>query len=339
MSENNMQVACHFAIPKPPEPDRDAAVQDGMRIVNRVGGVVNFLYPEKRSNALSSRFFCGLHQLRKLRAVDQRVDVHHVFSNGLYPYPVLAFLKKPIVFSSLIGLSSQKRLLYPLFLRNVRHFTVPSGSDQSLLKNWGYENISVVTSGIDLSRFFTSPLVLEKKFILFCGSAPWNSEQFRSKGVDLLLEAMRKLPWLHVVFLWRGLLLQEMRAKISAAGVRNQATVLSEYVDVNKVLAQVHAGIILVGNQNVIKGYPHSLLETLAAGKPIIVSDCLPIAELARQGAGEVVGGLSLLNFILAVKRIRKEYPKYVARITKLDLSCFSEEEMLQKMIGIYESI
>lgn len=334
-----MQVACHFAIPRPPELDRDAAVQDGMRIVNRVGGLVNFLYPGKRANIFIPRFFCGLHQLAKLRAIDQRVDVHHVFSNGLYPYPVLSFFKKPIVFSSLIGVSSPKLAISSLSLHNVRHFTVPTASDQALMKAGGYKNVSVVPSGIELSRFSFSPLAVEEKFILFCGSAPWNQEQFHDKGVDLLLETMGKLPWLHVVFLWRGVLLREMMRRISAAGVMSQATVLSEYVDVNKVLAQVHAGVIVVANQNVIKGYPHSLLETLGAGKPIIVSDCLPMADLARQGAGGVVKSLYLEEFIAAVEQVRNGYKKYVTRITKLDLTCFTEKEMLRKMIEIYESV
>jgi hypothetical protein len=42
------------------------------------------------------------------------------------------------------------------------------------------------------------------------GSAPWTKGQFRTKGVEALLEAARQNPRLHLIFLWREVLAEEM---------------------------------------------------------------------------------------------------------------------------------
>ena len=335
-----MRVVCHFVVPKPPNLKLDAAVQDGMKIIDEVGGEINFLYPGKEYKRWFPQFFCGIQQLLKLKMMEKRVDVHHIFSNGFYPYPIFAFLKKKIVLSTVTSLREDTPIKCRLLFRKIQHFIVPTVQDQRLMKKWGYNDVSVVEPGIDLARFTFSYPRVNEDFVLFAGSAPWNKKQFYSKGVDLLLEAMRKLPWLRVVFLWRGVHLEEMKARVSAAKVSSQVTVLTESVDVNDVLAEVHVGVVIAENRFVIKSYPHSLLETLAAGKPVLVSDCLPMSDFVSfRECGETLQGLSLENFIFAVSKLRTNYQNYVSMSRELDLSRFSEENMVKSIENIYNKL
>jgi glycosyltransferase involved in cell wall biosynthesis len=335
-----MKVACHYAIPRPPHPELDAAVQDGMQIIAAVGGEINFLYPWKKAKFFFPRFFCGIHQLGHLRRVERRVDVHHIFSNGFYPYPVLMYLRKPIVVSSVIGLSGESSIQFPRILRHISQFIVPADRDRRLMESWGYQDVHVITPGIDLQKFSISKYRDASKFVVLSGSAPWNHEQFSTKGVDLLLAAARKLPWLHIIFLWRGRLLDEMKKKVKRSKIESQVTILADQVDVNEVLRKVHAGIVIAANRKVVKGYPHSLLEALATGKPIVASGCLQIAKyISNHGVGEIVESMRLEDVVRSLERIRVNYYNCVHQVVALDLTRFSQNNMINQTLKVYEKL
>lgn len=336
-----MRVACHFTIPRPPHLESDAAVQDGLKIVAEVGGEVNFLYPGKKPNVLYPRFFSGFQQLPQLIKLDRRVDVHHVFSNGFYPYPIFSFLKKPILLSTVIGLQQNKPIKFPRMFQRIKIFIVPTKRDQQIMRDWGYENVSVVMPGIELSHFsFSHCKISEPRFILLMGSAPWNKSQFTTKGIDLLLQVMQELPWLEVVFLWRGLLLEDMIKRVESAGVQDRVTLITDHVDVDTVLSDVHAAIILAKNMQIVKAYPHSLLEAMATGKPVIVSECLQLAEFVKNNnCGEVVVKLDSDCLKKAIQNLKENYLKYCNSIQRAPIEEFSSCRMLNEFKILYRSV
>lgn len=336
-----MRVACHFTIPRPPHLELDAAVQDGLKIVAEVGGEVNFLYPGKKANVLYPRFFSGFQQLPQLIQLDRRVDAHHVFSNGFYPYPIFSFLKKPILLSTVISLQQNKPIKFPRILQRIKQFIVPTHRDQQIMRNWGYENVSVVMPGIELSHFsFSSCKISQPKFVLLMGSAPWNKSQFETKGIDLLLQVMKELQWLEVVFLWRGLLLDDMIKRVESAGVQDRVTLITDHVDVDNVLADVHAAIILAENMQIVKACPHSLLEAMATGKPVIVSECLQVSDFVKNNnCGEVVSKLDSNCLKTAIQNLKENYLKYCHSIQRAPIEEFSSSRMLDELKILYNSV
>jgi len=335
-----MKVACHFTVPQPVDLRIDAAVQDGLCIVEKNGGEINFLYPGRDVKIYFPRFLSGLQQLRKLREIEKRIDIHHVFSNGFYPYPIYSLLKKPIVVSTVIGLSGNAVIRYPLLFRKVKHFIVPSEQDQQLMKLSGYKRVSVVRPGIDLTRFSYTPCSDTAKIMLLVGSAPWNEDQFDKKGVNLLLEVMSELPWLHITFLWRGVLRELLEKKVAAARLSDRVKILEGYVDVNEVLAGVHATVVLASDEKVIKAYPHSIMESLAAKKPVIVSGCLQIKKYVKEKkCGVIVNSLDKKSLHEALWDIKNNYQNYCDRLQSISEWIFSDETMLKKINVIYNGI
>ncbi len=330
-----MVIACHYAIPRPPVPALDAAVQDGIALVQRLDGVINFLYPGSRTRRLIPRFLCGFHQIPYLLRLDRQVELHQVFSNGIYPYPVLGLLAKPIVYTSVVRVCSVPALPARILLRNVR-CVVASREDRAVLQHAGF-SADVILPGIDVNRFSASRPPTGDGFVLLAGSAPWNEEQFASKGVDLLLQAARRLPWLRLVFLWRGRLLSEMEARIVRHSLADQVTVISQRVDVNHVLAQVHAAIVLAGQPDIVKAYPHSLLEALAAARPVLLSRCLPMAGFVRRaGCGVLVDDLRLPVLIKSLSIMRERYSCFAAAATRVDMNMFSKKNMVSAYLRLY---
>ena len=56
-------------------------------------------------------------------------------------------------------------------------------------------------------------------------------------------------------------------------------------------------------NPAIIRSYPHSLMESLAAGKPVIVSRQIPMADyVQRMGCGTVVDSVTPVDLLAAIK-------------------------------------
>lgn len=334
-----MKVACHYAIPRPPQPKLDAAVQDGIKLIESLGGEINFLYPGSKAKKIIPRFLCGLHQLHYLRQLDHRVDLHQIFSNGIYPYPVLRLFTKPIVFTSVIELQSKFPPFSRSLLKQVRKFVVVTDKDQDKLTKAGLAS-EVILPGIDIDRFSYNPLQIQDNFVLLFGSAPWNEAQFEEKGVNALLQAAREIPWLHLIFLWRGKLLQEMKARVHSYGLSDRVQVLDRRVDVNKIQSMVHASIVLATKSELVKAYPHSLLESLAAGKPVVISACLPMADYVdNKKCGVIVAEVKSADLIDKICFLRTQYEFFVSQVNELNLGKFSGEAMVSSYLRLYQRI
>ncbi len=110
------------------------------------------------------------------------------------------------------------------FLRRLGAIVVPSRSDLNALTRRGLTNTHLIRPGIDVTRFIDTPVPPGPEFVLLSGSAPWTRSQSRTKGVDALLEAAREMPELRLVFLWRGVLLLELVARVRRLGLQCRPT-------------------------------------------------------------------------------------------------------------------
>ena len=116
------------------------------------------------------------------------------------------------------------------------------------------------------------------------------NRQFAQKGFDLVLQEVQKRKDLRVVLLWRGMLRNELNGRIARLGIADRIEVLDGSVDVNAALAKVHAAAVLAETPKIVKAYPHSLLEALAAGRPVLVSRTIPMSDYVEaKGCGVVV--------------------------------------------------
>src|SRR5262245_59184493 len=223
------------------------------------------------------------------------------------------------------------------FLRRLYSIVVPSRNDLDALTRRGLRNGHVIRPGIDVTRFADTPVPPGPEFILLSGSAPWTLGQFRTKGVDALLEVAREVPDLRLVFLWRGVLLRDLVARVRRLGLSERVQILSDRVDVSQVLRRVHAAVVLAGRAGLGKAYPHSVLEALAAGRAVMVSDGNPMADYVRDtGCGLVVPTLGKVDLLDAVRHLRQGYQRYRTKAVEVGTRSFSEEEFVTAHRDLY---
>lgn len=333
-----MKILYHLTILPPEMPDCDAVVQEVEALRGRFGGDLIYLNPNRRFSLRLPRAVFGFHKLKQLRAQEMTAQIHHLFNPDPFPFPVLRGLRRPIIYSLTGGIGERKP--NESFFASLAAVTVSDERSLQRLRSWGLDNSLLVRPGIDTTRFTCSPLPLQSEIRLMVGSAPWAAVQFRQKGIDALLAAAQRSSQLRLVFLWRGILADEMMRRVRRLGLEERVEVLNRKVDVNKVLADVHASAALATNPAVIRPYPHSLMESLAAGKPIIVSRCIPMADYVEQiGCGKVVEDVDPTNVLDAVEVLASEYESLQRAAQQVGHMDFSQQRMVASFEKIYESI
>jgi glycosyltransferase involved in cell wall biosynthesis len=152
----------------------------------------------------------------------------------------------------------------------------------------------------------------------------------------LLLDVAGSLP-LRLVFLWRGLLRDELQRHIARRGLNRRVEIINEATDVNRVLARVHATVVLAETDKLVKAYPHSLMESLAAGKPVLVSGCIPMADyVAEAQCGEVVPRLTPDDLRAAIRGLMDHYGECQAKALTRGRADFALAPMLEAYGEVY---
>jgi glycosyltransferase involved in cell wall biosynthesis len=149
---------------------------------------------------------------------------------------------------------------------------------------------------------------------LLMASAPWSKQQFDEKGIDVLLETASRLPDLRLILLWRGLFAEDLAARVRARGLDNRVEVVNAKVDAGAYLRRAHATVLLAKRAEIIKAYPHSLIESLYAGKPVVTSNTIAMADFVRQQhCGLVLVRPDADSLVAALSKLREDYSSFVA--------------------------
>ncbi|MDP2989469.1 MAG: hypothetical protein Q8O57_02760, partial [Kiritimatiellota bacterium] len=254
-----MNILYHLTSPSPPIPGTDAVFQEIEALRRRFGGECLQLYPLCRPSRIFPKLLYGIHQRRALRRREPSVDLHHLYYATLYPFPWLRALRKPLIYSAVTGVGPQLEHGRADWLKAVHTIVSCNPRDEAMLRGLRPARYRIIRPGIAVERFSPVPIPLRDELVLLVGSAPWIHRQFQTKGIDLLLDVAGSLP-LRLVFLWRGLLLGELKRHIARRGLNRRVEIINEATDINRLLARVHATVVLAETDRLVKAYPHSLM-------------------------------------------------------------------------------
>jgi glycosyltransferase involved in cell wall biosynthesis len=333
-----MKILYHITNLPPKIPDTEASLQEINLLRSYFGGNLVFVNPNQHSPIYLPRLFFGLHKLKQIRAEEANLTAHHFYNADPFPFPVLRWLQRPVIYSVSSGIGAGR--VNRTFFGSLAAVTVSDERSLERMKAGGLENCHMVRPGIDASRFTHTAVPLQSEIRLMIGSAPWTQSQFRTKGIDDLLAAAQQAPHIHLICLWRGVLADEMARRIRRLGLEPQVEIINKKVDVNRVLASVHASLTLVTNPAIIRSYPHSLMESLAAGKPVIVSRSIPMSDYVEQtGCGQVVENVTPTDILATVEALAQNYGQRQKSAQRVGQRDFSQQALITSFQRVYEQI
>jgi glycosyltransferase involved in cell wall biosynthesis len=333
-----MKLLFHLTVLPPARPECEALSQEIAALREHLGGELVYLNPNQYAPVYVPRFLFGFHHLRQLRRLEAGLDLHHVYNPDAYAFPVLRQLGRPVIYSISSGVGDRRPNI--AFFSRLAAVVVSDQRSLGRLRAWGLKNVFLVRSGIELSRFNYSALPLGAEFKLLVGSAPWTTRQFRTKGVEALLQAAQEDPRLRLTFLWRGVLTGEMARRVKRMKLEHQVEVIDKQVNVNQVLAGVHATVALAATPGIVKSYPHSLLDSLAAGKPVLVSRAIPMSDYVDQTAcGKVVEQVDAAEVLRAIKALEQDYDQAQAVASRAGERDFAQRAMVESFETVYRTV
>jgi glycosyltransferase involved in cell wall biosynthesis len=276
-----------------------------------IGGDIISLYPARSLPPLIPASLFGMHKISAWKNYNNSVDIFHIFFPYLANFRFFQYLSKPIIYTIISGKDVRRlpRSGPPCTL------VVSSLHEAEILRSRGILDVHVVRPGIDLSRIrVTPPPELDSEFVLLAGSAPWIRRQFDTKGFNLLLKVLKRLPKIKLICLWRGKLFREWSELVQSFGLADRVEIIQERADISGILSRCHAAVVLSATPDLVKSYPNSLMEALAAGRPVLISRCNPMSYYVDDnGCGKVIEDFRLEELIAAIVEIMDEYSTFAA--------------------------
>jgi len=298
------------------------------------GGSVSTLYPGKVYRPWIPRRRLRKRQVQEWLELDRKVDLHHVVTDRPLGYSILKQLSRPVVSRLLTPSYDIATLSY---LASFGPIVVSAPAEVGRLKSDYDLQAESIPPGIDTDLLGRVPKPPEGPFTLLFASAPWTRRQFASKGLDALCLALSERPELRLILLGRGVLTTQIERRLGASGLAERTEFIKTTVVPHEVLARVHATVLAPSSPRVVKAYPHSLLEALAAGRPVLTSPCLAVADLVRDHGCGLVTDSAAGALGRGLDRLVADYPVYQDATERLDMSRFSIDRCIADYSELYQ--
>ena len=197
--------------------------------------------------------------------------------------------------------------------------------------------IRLIYPGTSIQKIYAAPK--DQPFTVLFASAPIskNPLSIERRGVDLLIDAAKKLKDCRFIFLWRNTHYKKLNQMMIQAGVDNIKVIDHIIPDITHLIIDAHCTILTPDSFDECKPCPTSLIESLACGRPVIVSRQVGIADLiVRENCGiaiepdieEVIGG---------IRRLQENYSLYAKNALQAAENHFSLNQFLNSYTAVYK--
>lgn len=207
------------------------------------------------------------------------------------------------------------------------------------------DKVELMFAPVDLTRFSQQkPRQLSGVPVVLFATSPRESKELHGRGVPLLLDAATELP--HSLFRllfrkWRSentayeemrqVLLKEPRANVELE-LRNVTDMSCEYKNADFT-------VIPFTHRDAGKPCPNSMVEGMACGLPVLISERSPMAEFVRENACGAVFGLSGDSIRKSFEWACRNYEELSTNAANVARTRFGAQEQYREMRAIYEEV
>ncbi len=204
-------------------------------------------------------------------------------------------------------------------------------------------------TGVDLKRFqIPSPerksqlrekLGLPEQSFVVIYAAELSRRKNQIRMLQAVAEQQGQMPELLVLFVGEGVERCRLEQAIKAQNLEEQVRLLGHRTDVDDIMAASDLAV----STSLQEGLPQNVLESLASGLPVVVSDIRGHRDMVTQ---EVQGQMFCLNkrgdleekLLTAYHRREEESAPHRQQLRRYSIRCWSLERVLPEYVQIYRS-
>lgn len=222
-------------------------------------------------------------------------------------------------------------------LARMRAIVVQGERDREVLRQIGIraEKVRMIRPGIPVEPYRQA----QGPFTILFASSPLNAADFLSRGIYLITAVAALMPEVRFLLIWRTRHLAKLERIVEAAAVGNVRIVSGVIEDMAAVYAGIHAAVLPGLEHRSFIPCPRSGLESLAHGKPVLLSHLVSIApDVAREEAG-VAFEPTIEGLKAAILQLQRDYPAYQANTQRYIAENFSPVTHLERYRLLYRTI
>lgn len=225
----------------------------------------------------------------------------------------------------------------------VHTIVVESSRDRAKLIAHGFEpnKVIVIYPGTDLSVFNDTAPPPAGRFRILFASSPFSLEYMEPRGIRLLLESAKIKSDVEFILLWRkrGDTLNRVQQWINELSLTNVKVIHEDIAHMNRMFVDSHATITPFTSEKNTKSCPNSVVESLATGRPVLVSDKVGIADIIQSEQCGVVFQPDVASLVAAITILQQGYATFRKNSRACTSRYFDEKVFLESYEQLYSAV
>jgi glycosyltransferase involved in cell wall biosynthesis len=267
-----------------------------------------------------------------------RFDINHLFASGgeRLLTPMISRYKGVLTLAkdtTSLGSFERNRTA----LGKMKAIVVQARRDREILRQIGLreELLRVIRPGIPIQPYSEAA----GPFTILFASSPLTADDFLSRGVHLILRTSALLPDIRFLLVWRKRHLAKLNQILAEVRPHNVDVVNGLVEDMSSIYNRVHATILPGLEYRSFIPCPRSGLESLAHGKPLLLSHLVALAESVVSSQAGIAFEPTIQGLVGAVQELQRDYPAYQANTQRYIANKFSPATHLALYQRLYQSL
>lgn len=281
-----------------------------------------------------------LHLLFRLatRLLDSAFDLHHIFGSVGDWFYLNRASRRPTV----LTVAAHSPPVNVQLLERVDRFVIEYPGARQCLEHLGIESqrIRLIFPPVDLDRFRPTPPP-SKPFTVLFASSPEKPDWLAARGIPEILDAAKLRPNLRFRLLWRPWGDSEgvVRKWIRENDLTNVELRVGCFREMAGEFQAAHVCVAPFGDRERAKPAPNSIVESLACGRPVVVTEQVGLADMIKEEKAGLVCLASGASLAEQLDRIQSEWTSYSVAARRLAERCFGVDAFLDSYRRLYDDV
>lgn len=272
-----------------------------------------------------------------LKYLEKTADLVHIYGSLTGRIYLRLVKKRPCILTSTSALITTRLEQCVSAWESLDIIVVESERDRQALQKMGVDSqkVFLVYPGVPTRHIQASPM--GAPFTILFASAPIAKDPLSlyHRGVALLIETAKRLRDCQFIFLWRGRHAEMLSQLLSEADTDNIQVINKIVPNIDDVFKSVHCTILSPKNWDECKPCPNSLIESLACGRPVLVSNRVGISNLIELERCGITFSPDPAEVGNAIRKLQNNYEIYRKNALPTAQKYFS----IKKFVRAYEDL
>lgn len=267
-----------------------------------------------------------------------RFDINHLFASAgeRFLTPIISRYKGVLTLAKDTASTRSFERNREALIR-LKAIVVQAERDREILRQLGIraDALRVIRPGIPIAPY-SAP---QGQFTILFASSPLTADDFLSRGIYLIARAAALLPDIQFLLVWRDRHLAKLERILADAETKNVEIINGLIDDMTPIYDRVHATVLPGLEHRSFIPCPRSGLESLAHGKPLLLSHLVSLAESVVSSRVGIAFEPTTAGLVTAVRELRRDYTSYQSNAQPYIADNFSPATHLELHQQLYRSL